>query len=445
MKAIDDFFGRNGISLRGGKVLCAVSGGADSVCLLALMREESAAGEFSVACAHFNHRLRGDESDRDEAFVRALCEKWGVEFYCGSGDVAGYARENGMGTEEAARVLRYDFLQKTAESAGCAVIATAHTANDNAETVIMNLARGGGSRGLSGIPPVRGNIIRPMLEMTRDDVTEYLRENSLGYVEDSTNASDDYARNRVRHHIIPLLLELNSAATRNISRAARLLREDDEFLDGQARKFIAERGEKNSLPAQELAALPVPIASRVIRHMCARSVSEGQVSSVLELCGENMSGRSVDVTGARVTREFDRLLFSPEAAQSIEKTEIYAGMPPILAGDYEICCERLQNCIEVHSSLTTFFFKYENIYGKMFVRSRQPGDEIRLIGRGCTKSLKKLFAEKRLPLSERDGVPVIADEKGVIAVFGFGVAERCRAEEGSEVIKIEVKERKNYE
>ena len=187
-------------------MLCAVSGGVDSMYLLHRMAELGAQRGFAVGCAHFNHGLRGAESDRDEAFVRAQCEKLGVPFYAGRGDVASV---RGMGTEAAARELRYAFLTHCADEHGYDWIATAHTADDNAETLLLNLARGCGLRGLTGIPPQRGKLLRPMLDTTRAQAEAYLTARAIPHVEDSTNAADTYARNRVRHHAVPALESVN--------------------------------------------------------------------------------------------------------------------------------------------------------------------------------------------------------------------------------------------
>ncbi|HIS67540.1 MAG TPA: tRNA lysidine(34) synthetase TilS, partial [Candidatus Scatomorpha merdipullorum] len=193
--------------LSGLRVLCAVSGGADSVYLLHKCCELRAAKGLSVCAAHYNHCLRGEESERDERFVRALCEELGVELKAGRGDVAAYARENKLGIEEAARKLRYEFLERAADELGCEMILTAHNADDNAETMLMALARGAGPRGLAGIPPVRGRVARPMLDVTRAEIERYLAENGFEYVEDSTNASTDYTRNRIRKLVMPVLRE----------------------------------------------------------------------------------------------------------------------------------------------------------------------------------------------------------------------------------------------
>ncbi|MBQ9858545.1 MAG: tRNA lysidine(34) synthetase TilS, partial [Oscillospiraceae bacterium] len=170
LNKVIEFIEKNSMISKGDTVLAAVSGGADSVCMLHILLELSKEHNFTVCAAHFNHTLRGEEADRDEAFVKELCTSLGVPFYAGRGDVAAFAKEQGKSTEEAARIMRYDFLHKTASETGAAKIATAHNADDNAETVILNLARGTGLAGLRGIPPVRDNIIRPILCLTREDV-----------------------------------------------------------------------------------------------------------------------------------------------------------------------------------------------------------------------------------------------------------------------------------
>lgn len=218
----------------GVRVLCAVSGGVDSMYLLHRMTALGAQRGFAVGCAHFNHGLRGAESDRDEAFVRAQCEKLGVPFYAGRGDVASV---RGMGTEAAARELRYAFLAQCAQAHSYDWIATAHTADDNAETLLLNLARGCGLRGLTGIPPQRGKLLRPMLDTTRAQAEAYLTAHAIPHVEDSTNAADAYARNRVRHHAVPALESVNPAFVQHAADTAALLREDEAFLCGLAADF----------------------------------------------------------------------------------------------------------------------------------------------------------------------------------------------------------------
>lgn len=404
-----------------GTVLCAVSGGADSVYLLHRLLESG----VQVECAHFNHCLRGAESDRDEAFVRALCEGLGVRARFGRGDVAAYAAEAGLGTEEAARRLRYAFLDRAADEAGAAAIATAHTADDNAETMLLNLARGAGLKGLCGIPERRGRIIRPILDTTRREIESWLAERGIAHVEDSTNLLDEYSRNRLRHRAVPALASVNPGFVRAVSRTARLLRRDEEFLEGLAREFLGKH--TDGIPCAQLLELPLPVSTRALRLASGSALTEQQVEAALELAGGAGLGY-LSLPGTRLRRERGRLFFeAPSEPEALPSRELALdGETQLPEYGLRLSCRRVERAGEIHSSLNTFFFKCENICGTITCTPKRDGDRIRLEGRGCTKKLKDLFAERGLSLEERRRAAVLRDEKGPIAVAGFGTAERVR-------------------
>ena len=417
----------------GDRVLCAVSGGADSMYLLCRMLELGHARGFSVACAHFNHRLRGAESDRDEQFVRAFCAERNVPCHVGGGDVASV---RGMGTEAAARTLRYAFLQQCAAENGCRWIATAHTADDNAETMLLNLARGCGLRGLGGIPPARENLLRPMLDTTRYDVEQWLLAHGVPHVEDSSNAADDYARNRVRHAAVPALEGVNGAFVRHAAQTAALLREDEAYLAELAAAFLAQHTPEQGVPTAALLQLARPVRARVFRALAGEGLSQAHVEALHALCS-GTERASLDLPGLRVTREQGRVWFG-EAADT---PRVERGLRP---GETVFLPERAltiavglpETAGEIHNTLTTFYFKSTSIRGKLSVTSRKSGDRIRLAGRNCTKLLSDLFTERKLTQKERDTALVFRDETGPIAVSGFGVAERCAAQPGDTVIRI---------
>ena len=404
-----------------GTVLCAVSGGADSVYLLHRLVELGR----RVECAHFNPCLRGAEADRDEDFVRALCEGLGVRCHFGRGDVAAYAASEGLGTEEAARRLRYAFLDRVADETGAAAIATAHTADDNAETMLLNLARGAGLKGLCGIPERRGRIIRPILDTTRREIEAWLAERGIAHVEDSTNLLDEYSRNRLRHHAVPALASVNPGFVRAASRTARLLRRDEEFLCALAQDFL--RANPGGLPCRELLELPLPISSRALRLASGASLTEQQVEAALELAGGEGLGY-LSLPGTRLRRERGRLFFeAPSESEAPPSRELVLdGETRLPEYGLRLSCRKVERAGEIHSSLNTFFFKCENICGTITCTPKRDGDRIRLEGRGCTKKLKDLFAERGLSSAERRRTAVLRDEKGPIAVAGFGTAERVR-------------------
>ena len=427
----------------GSRVLCAVSGGADSMALLHLLRET---GDYTLFCAHFNHCLRGEESDRDERFVRERCAALGIECRVGRADVAALARERGKGTEEAAREARYAFLRLCAGELGCSYIATAHTRDDNAETVLLRLARGSGTRGLGGIPEQRGEIVRPLLRFSRGEIEEYLAMRGIDHVEDSSNADLAYARNRVRGRVLPELREVNAAAAENICAAAEHLRADEEFLTALTEDFLRRSGGEGSLSVRALLSAPESIAHRALRRRCGGTLSAAHHAALMRLCASDNPHGALDLPGLRVVRERDTLLFAPETLPVPEKRELIPGRATAVPelGLTVVCREAYPN-EEIHNSFNTFYFKSEKIRARMFVAPRTPGAFVRLAGRGCTKPLKKLFAEARIPLAERERIPVIYDGEGVAAVQGFGVAERLTPSAGDRMTVIEFRETEKEE
>ncbi|MDE5649348.1 MAG: tRNA lysidine(34) synthetase TilS, partial [Oscillospiraceae bacterium] len=217
---------------KGDRITAALSGGADSVCLLLVLKELSESYNITVDAIHINHCIRGEESDRDEEFCRSLCTKLHIPITVIRTDVPSAAAGSKKSLEETARDIRYETFKKHAGKNG--KIATAHTLSDNAETVILNLARGTGLKGLCGIPPVRDNIIRPLIEITRQQVEDCLKEQNQGFVTDSTNLSNDYTRNRIRHNIIPELLKINGGFYKTFSAGQKILKEENNFISNYA-------------------------------------------------------------------------------------------------------------------------------------------------------------------------------------------------------------------
>ncbi len=328
------------------RVLAAVSGGADSVSLLLALNSIAEKRQISLTAAHYNHCLRGGESDGDEKFVKDLCNRLGVPFVSGRGDVKGEAEKTGESLEEAARRLRYAFLRQAAQGA---FIATAHTSDDNAETVLMNLMRGAGTKGLSGIPPVRGDIIRPMLTVTRREVEEYLREQGQTYREDSTNASDEYTRNRIRHALVPLMTEMSPEFLTMTERTTRLLREDEKCLSDMAEAFIKENFRGESLPVKKLAELPAAVSSRVVRQICGGGLSLAHTRSVLALLYSPDPSAETNIPGLTVRREYDKLVFG-KREETFSPKILSENGETVLETGTRIFCEKRRNDKKIHKS-----------------------------------------------------------------------------------------------
>ena len=432
-----------------GLVLVCVSGGADSMCLLEAMRHISYETGFDIAVAHYNHELRGEESDRDETFVMEICEEHGIPFHSGRGDVKNYAKKRGLGIEEAARNMRYEFFFDTADKTGAERIATAHTMDDNAETMLINLARGAGANGMSGIPPVRGTVIRPLLRVSRDEVMEFIEERAILYVDDSTNSLDLYTRNKVRNSIIPLIKEINPRFSEAASTAADLFRADEEFIADIADLFVKECCIGITTNAEDLAVLPFSVSSRVIRKLYGGNLSFNHVKDVLALCEGDNPSASISLPGMVVYREYETVVFDSKMEEIDEE---FAPVYPtegdsiiILGLGLKITCKSViysenMNETGINTSFTTFLFKSIDIYGKISVRSRREGDSVRLKGQSGTKTLKKLFIEKRIPARKRNLIPVICDDAGVLGIYGLGTGDRAIPEPGDTAIMLKFEE-----
>lgn len=417
----------------GERVLCAVSGGADSMCLLAQLLSLAAQNGFTVLCAHFDHRQRGAESRRDADFVRAWCAEHAVACFV-------EAYEGDRRDEAALRAARYAFLRRTAKEQGCRWIATAHTADDQLETMLLNLARGSGLRGLAGVAPVQGDLLRPMLDLTRADVEDYLRAHQIPHVEDSSNASDDYARNRLRHAAVPALQSVNAQAVRHAAETASLLREDADFLDSLARQAL----EQDGASLEVLRALPRPVRARVFRLRFGAGLSRQHIDALHAFCMEDAPA-ALDLPGVRVLREQGRLFAASETPPLPELSLLPGQTYDLPAHGLRITVSETDTLPEIYDSFTVYRFKSAEIRGKLTLTARRPGDAIRIAGRGCTKRLSDLFLEAGIPVSERDYVPVLRDDLGPAAVYGFGVAERLAPTGGAPVITVKMERERHGE
>lgn len=427
--------------LPNGIILAAVSGGADSMCLLSVLNELSKDMGFSVEAVHYNHMLRGEESDRDEAFVREQCERMDIPCHVGSGDVALWAKNQSCGLEEAGRHLRYEFFHKTAKLIGACRIATAHNADDNCETVIMNMVRGAGLRGLCGIPPRRDMIVRPILILTRDQIEEYLSQKGISHVEDSSNSSDDYTRNKLRHHVIPLLKEINPDFAGAVANMTASLSRDRDHIENQAESFINEYTENGTVSVSALANLPDAVSVRVIRSLAGTMLSSEHTDMILRLIKDASPSGKISLPGCTAVREYDTLSFVTENTPitSFEPFCIYDGFDAYIpAIGVRFQCKRQIYTEIINKSFNSLVFKINGLCGTITARPRETGDKLTIAGRGVTKSLKKLMIENRIPQSKRELIPVFCDDMGIIGVMGMGQDARTVPALGDEVLIITI-------
>ncbi|MGN0493556.1 MAG: tRNA lysidine(34) synthetase TilS [Acutalibacteraceae bacterium] len=415
------------------EVTVALSGGADSMSLLYVLNSIKEHFGITLYAAHLNHMIRGDEALRDEEFVKRACECLNIPLFCERIDVPSYAKQKRISTELAAREVRYEFLARVSKG----LVATAHTASDNLETVLFNLTRGSALKGLCGIPPKRGIFIRPLILCTRDEVESYCEKNGIEYVTDSTNLSDEYTRNKIRHNVIPVLKQINFSAEKAAVRTAAELAEDNAFLEECADKYLSDNVSGGGLDISDLPS--APIAKRAIKKFTEMSAPELSLDNlhileIYRICKEG--GRTGLSSGFSAEIKDSRLFITNNNTENCAKIE------------FKVETERRINDLftkdeKINNLLLKNSLDCDKIIGKSVLRTRLAGDSIRLAGRGCTKPLKKLMNELAVPKELRGSIPVIADEAGVIWVYGIGVAQRCAVTKNSdEIMIIKVSERK---
>lgn len=430
----------------GERVLCAFSGGADSAVLLDVLVKLSEKLGITVAAAHLNHMLRGADADADESFAEKKCREYGIPFLSERRDINALSKERGESVELCARNVRYDFLRRAAKELGADKIAMAHNANDNLETMLFNISRGSGLDGICGIPPVRGDIIRPLINTTRTEIEHYAGENGIEFRTDKTNFETVYARNKLRHNAIPALTETNSSAVENAARAARILRVEADFVAEKA-KEAAEKismGE-NSCDAMSLMKLHGALFGRVCEIYArktagcdAMTLEFRHIESIRRLLsGDNPSGVISLPSSLRARREYEKLVFEKVGEKRVaEKISVREG--EFTFGDFAVSIRKKEKCGKINKSLNLFLIPCDRIEGELVLRPRCEGDEIKLQNRP-TKKIKKMFIEARVPKHERESIPVIADEKKVFAVLGFGYDARFAPNDGDEMFEIEIK------
>ena len=414
-------------------VVIGLSGGADSVALLEVLcslREEL---NLRLAAVHVHHGIR-EEAQKDADFCEELCIKKNVRFFCEYVDVPNMSEEQGLSLEEAGRNARYQIFEQYRQQLQMDVIAVAHHQNDQAETMLFQLFRGSGLRGMTGIPVKRGHIIRPLLGVSRGEIERYLQKKGLGYVTDMTNICNDYSRNKIRHHILPVAEEISCGAVTHMSHTAGQLKEILDFMEQQAALFLNVNSQWSDgalvISVRELQQVHVALRKMIVIEAIAnafqsrKDITEKHIESVLELLGKEGEKNIHLPDGCTVIKSYDRLIFKQNAEReegnSLEPLQVepnqtyFLGNGTILETKL-VSCNNLENipendCIK--------WFDYDKINGALFLRNRKKGDYITIRDDGARKTLQDYLVNEKVPKGERDRLLVLADGNHIVWVLG---------------------------
>jgi tRNA(Ile)-lysidine synthase len=444
----------------GDRVAIAVSGGADSVALAWLMHDLQASGEAAFTLAgvvHLNHCLRGAESDRDEAFVRALSERLGLAVDIARRDIAADARAAHRSIEATAREARDAFFTDAAVRLGASSVATAHTADDQAETVLLRLLRGTGARGAGGIRPRRGCLVRPLLDVRRAALRADLVARGEAWCEDSSNAERSIPRNAIRHDLLPAIERLAPGGVTALTRFAALARDDEAALEAAAieaaRKIVSLDGAAVRLSRALLAGLAPAVARRVVRgaleRVSAAGVAARHIDAIRALAAADTSKGHVDLPGTAVDFTPEQAVLTP-AARRGRRAEGGFDWPLVVPGSVEVPEAGVRLVAEVADTAGSRSWpsgrgraaavQGEALHGGLRVRSRRPGDRLRPLGAPGRRKVQDVLVDRKVPRLERDRVPIVVDGTGrIVWVAGYALAEEFRVtrpESGVVLLKI---------
>ena len=422
----------------GATVTCAVSGGADSMAMLWALHTLREELNIQIHCAHFNHGMR-ENAALDEEFVREFCLRNDIPFHRGRGHVAEEALP-GESPELTARRLRYDYLKEAAQGS---LLATAHTADDHLETLLIRLVRGTSLRGLGGIPVRQDSVIRPILFATRAQVLSFLKTEGIDFREDESNLTDFCPRNRIRHHVTPHLREENPHIAEAVLSLSSILREEDAFLSGLAEDALVKASDGEGYSCKALGELPPVLQRRALFSILQHSgVAQPTKRHMEQLCAllhsASPSAQAHYPEGVMLQRNYDRLCIKNNSPVSIPPTTLkIPGTTPIPGTGFQIVCTGPKKFDKTENSPTNFLLRCDMIgTGGLTVRSRQTGDRIHLPA--GSRSLKRLMIDRKIPASQRDLMPVLADDNGIAAVGGIGADVRWLPCPDMDAIQIQI-------
>jgi tRNA(Ile)-lysidine synthase len=444
----------------GQRVGVGVSGGADSVCLLHVLFELAPRWNLHLSVLHLDHRLRGEESGEDARFVERLARELGLSFSLAEVDIAGLARERGENLEQCARNERRRFFSEFLRSGALDRIALGHTRSDQAETVLFRFLRGSGTAGLAGIRPVtKEGLVRPLIGIEREAVEQFLGARNIAWREDSTNASLDFARNRIRHELLPVLRrEWNPAIAEMLAHTADWALEEESYweaeIDRLSSRILVVKPPAVYFRADELRHLAPAAARRLARRAIEtvkgdlRAIDFAHIAEVLTLASQPEGDGRIQVPGVDIYRSFEWLRLAPPGMDNLGNRNFRFPAPvpgnvPLPGGGYVIGLELIENAHVTELSDSRYnrkvnYLDWDRISGTLEVRNWRPGDQYRPVGHSGEEKIKLLFQQARIPLWERRSWPVITNQDQIIWARRFGpAADRVATFESRVVLKVQ--------
>ena len=432
----------------GDTIVAGVSGGADSICLLHFLVSIREKYALNLIVAHINHNLRGEEALRDQNFVENACNALNVECKVLSADINKISAQTGESSEECGRRIRYEFFNELSGKKG--KIATAHTLSDNAETILFNIARGTGLKGITGIPRTRDNIIRPIINITRQQVEDYCCENNIEYVTDSTNLTNDYSRNKIRNTVIPVLKDINPSFEQSISRLSNIVEQHLSTVTALSQNLLESAKVKNGYSCNVLSNSNSTILKQAViimlQNLGCKSYEEKHISLIYDIivakAGAVQLPNNYMVTASQgVLRVYKNTTHKSIINSTEKQGEFFKEKTCFVINDKKIHIkiiskQEFDEIAKVHNLLVKNAVDYDIITSDTLIRTRLPKDVFKQKGRGVTKTLKNLFIEAKIPSEKRDVLPVLAVKNKVLWVYGFGVSQECAVTEKTKNVAI---------
>lgn len=449
---------KNNLIKNGDCVVVGLSGGPDSVCLLHVLWCLKKDFNLKLVAIHINHMLRGEESYRDEEFVKKLCQQLDIELKSIRVDINRVSQQKGISIEEAGREERYKNFEIVADSIGADRIAVAHNKNDQAETVLMNIIRGTGLDGLKGIDYARGRIVRPLLDIERSEIEAYIREKKLDTVTDSSNLEKIYARNRIRLDVIPSIDKLFECnLVKSIDRMSRLIKDDIDFIDGKVKKsyynaVLRKENEEVELLLGKIKRMHIAVKRRVIRKAIeevkgnVKGIESIHIENILEIIDNGRVGSRIDLPGIKIGRTYESIRFYKKERQfesfDYEVSLNIPGITEIGKDEHYIEASiitdfKVSDYKGVKARALIQFFDYDKLIEGINIRKRKKGDLFKPINSNGTKKLKEYFIDNKVPREIRDNIPLIAKGQEIIWIIGYKISDKFKVTENTKrVLKL---------